>query len=228
MRRATIEAVSDSSPIAMSDSSANITRELLALERIGDSIGFSLVADTFSTTAPGRAGALQAVELPIQIKGWITQDSLSIDRDSTDAQCSPAASTIEADLRSLLVRFPALLTRGMIWQDSVELKGCQAMIPTTANITRSFRVLDETSIGGETTLLIERTDSVHAHGEGAQQQHRIVLDATGSGKSQYYLSTSDGRVLLLDSDQQLYLTITTSETIGHFRQTLKQEAALIR
>jgi hypothetical protein len=228
VRHATIEAVNGSLPSPSSDTSENITHEILSLERIGDSIGFSLVADTFATTAPGRAGAVQHVELPVQVQGWMTRDSLTFTRDSTGVECSPSASAVESDLQSLLVRFPAVLTRGMTWQDSVELKGCQAAIPTTGRITRSFRVVDESNIDTEPTLAVERTDTVQAHGEGAQQQHRVVLDASGTGRALYHLRISDGRLVLVTSDQQLNLTMTTTENTAHFRQTLKQEAVLVR
>jgi hypothetical protein len=228
VRHATIEDVRDSLAPTVSDTSTNVTREILALERIGDSVGFSLVADTFATAVPGRAGTPQPVELPVRIKGWMTRDSPTLARDSTGVECSPSASAVESDLHNMLVRFPAVLTRGMAWQDSVELKGCQGAIATTAHIIRSFRVLDESSTGAEPVVVIERRDTIEAHGEGAQQQHSIVLDASGIGTALYHLSIPDGRVTLISSDHRLNLTMTSSENTAHFRQTLKQETALVR
>jgi hypothetical protein len=89
-------------------------------------------------------------------------------------------------------------------------------------------VIGETPSGGAGIVVVERSDSIRAHGEGAQQQHRVVLDATGDGTTLYYLSTSDGRLVRANTDQRLNIGVVTSENAGHFRQTLKQEIALIR
>lgn len=227
-RTATIESIADSISPMVSDSSANIAHEVLALERIGDTIQFVLTVDTFATAAPERAGNPRAEVLPVEIKGQMTRDSLIFTRDSADIRCNPIASAAISDLHNLLVRFPAELISGMAWQDSVGFQGCQASIPTTVHITRSFRVMGPAPDTESDVVAVERSDSIHAHGEGAQQQHHVVLDATGSGTAVYYLSISDGRVLRASSDQGLDLTVTTSENTGRFRQKLKQELTLIR
>lgn len=77
-------------------------------------------------------------------------------------------------------------------------------------------------------MVVERSDSIHAHGEGAQQQHHVVLDAAGDGTTVYYLSTSDGRLVRANTDQRLDIVVVTSENAGHFRQSLKQDVVLVR
>lgn len=228
LRNATIVSLTDSLPSTTIDSSTNATHEMLSLERIGDTIHFALAVDTFATTIPERAGIQQPIDLPVQINGWMTRDSLVVALDSVNVRCSPIASTAVADLQNLLVRFPAQLTPGMTWQDSVELNGCQAAIPSVIHATRFFRVAGQSPAEEAGVVVIERRDSVSAHGEGAQQQHHIILDAIGNGTAVYYLSTSDGLLLRTTSEQSLDITITTSEKAGRFRQTLKQELTLIR
>jgi hypothetical protein len=210
------------------DSSTNTAHELLSLERIGDTIQFALAVDTFATTLPGRAGTPRPGEMPIQLNGSMTHDSLIVAPDSADAPCSPIASAAVSDLQNLLVRFPSELVPGMTWQDSVDIKSCPASIPTAVHITRFFRVTGDSPGAQAGVVVIQRSDSIRAHGEGAQQQHSIVLDIVGDGTAVYYLSPSDGRVLRFSNDLTLDLAVTTAENSGRFRQKLKQELALIR
>jgi hypothetical protein len=111
----------------------------------------------------------------------------------------------------------------MTWQDSVELKGCQGMIPTTANIDRVYTVTGETVYNGIPAVAIQRRDSIHAHGEGAQQQHQMIISAAGSGGALIYLSISSGRILGVTTTQDLDLSISASGRTHHFKQSLKQE-----
>ena len=228
VRSATIESVADSLSAAVIDSSTNTAHEVLSLERIGDTIQFALAVDTITTIVPGRAGSPQITELPVQIKGWMTHDSLVVALDSANMECNPIESAAESDLQTLLVQFPTELTPGMTWQDSVDVKSCQGSVPTIVHITRFFRVTGETPAAGAGVVVIERSDSIRAHGEGAQQQHRVVVDAAGNGTAVYYLSPSEGRLLRANGDQRLDFMVVTSENAAHFRQSLKQEFALIR
>lgn len=228
VRNATIESVADSLSSVALDSSQNTAHEVLSLERIGDTIHFALAVDTFATTIPGRAGIPQPTKVPVQIQGWMTRDSLVVTPDSASVGCNPIKSAAESDLQTLVVRFPETLTPGMTWQDSVDITACQASIPTTVHISRLFRVKGEAPSVGSGIVVVERSDSIHAHGEGAQQQHRVVLDAVGDGTTVYHLSTSDGRLVHANGDQRLDITVVTSENAGHFRQSLKQEVVLIR
>jgi hypothetical protein len=195
---------------------------------MGDTIRFSAVIDTFSTTTQGIIGPVQPVRLPSQFSGTFVGDSLMFASDSLSEKCDPASSALMGDLRNLLVHFPAPLQRGNSWRDSVELKGCQAMIPTRAQIIRSYVVLGETDYRGEAMLTVQRTDTIRAHGDGAQQQHRLTLDATGTGTALYHMRPTDGHVVHLSTGQDLTIEITTSGRIHHFKQTSKQEFSFLR
>jgi hypothetical protein len=102
------------------------------------------------------------------------------------------------------------------------------MIPTTANIGRLYRVIGETTYDGIPVVAVERRDSIRAHGEGAQQQHQLTIDVSGSGTALEYLSTSSGRLVSVTTNQELNLVITTSAQVRRFKQTLKQELAIAR
>jgi hypothetical protein len=115
----------------------------------------------------------------------------------------------------------------MAWQDSVDTTGCQAAIPTTTRTISSYIVSGEADYEGRPVLLVQRTDTVQAHGEGAQQQHPVKLDAGGTGSAVYYLDTKDGRIVRITAGQELSLTITTSARTYQFKQSSKQEFRLV-
>jgi hypothetical protein len=225
-RTATVEDQSD--PLSAHEIATNVVHEVLTLERIGDTIQALVVADTFAITTQGLLGPSQPVLLPIPVTGALTRDGLAVAADSAAAACNPAKSAVESDLHNLVAWFPEQITAGMVWRDSVELKGCQGMIPTTANIERLYTVIGETNYAGIPVVAIERRDSIHAHGEGAQQQHRLTIDVNGSGTALEYLSTSSGRVVSVTTNQELNLVIGTSAQARRFKQTLKQELTIAR
>jgi hypothetical protein len=94
-------------------------------------------------------------------------------------------------------------------------------------MARSFIVSGEAVYEGRPVLLIQRSDTIQAHGEGAQQQHPLKLDATGTGSAVYYLDTSGGRVVRLTTGQELVLTVTTSSKPYHFKQSSTQDFRLL-
>lgn len=225
-RSATVENLSDQTPTR--EITTNLTHETLGLERVGDTIQFTMVADTFTTTTQNLVGPAQASQLPIRLSGVLVHDTLQIRTDSTAVRCSPSQSAIRTDVHNLIVPFPARLERGTVWTDSLEIAGCQAMIPTTARIQRTFRVSGETSYNGTPVVLVERRDSIQAHGEGAQGQHLLILDASGGGSVLYYLSPSSGQILNATAGQTLNMVITASGKTNSFRQNVKQEFTLVR
>lgn len=225
-RTARIESQSDSG--SHEEGSTNMTHELLTLELAGDTIHFTAIIDTSLTTTQGTIGPVQSVPLPVQLSGLFVGDSLMISGDSIAEKCNPVSSVLSADLHNLLVHFPVQFSLGSGWRDSVELTACQGMIPTHAHIVRSYIVSGETAYQGEPGLLVQRTDSIHAHGEGTQQQHRVTLDAIGTGNAIYYMSPKDGHVVRVNTAQDLDLAITASGRIHHFKQSSKQEFNFVR
>ncbi|HMG69877.1 MAG TPA: hypothetical protein VK544_02100 [Gemmatimonadaceae bacterium] len=216
-----IESLSDSGNHR--ETSTNLTHELLTLQQVGDTIHFTAVVDTFWTTTQGTIGPVQPVQLPVQLLGAHVGDSLIVLADSVADKCSPVSSALSADLHNLLVRFPVQLSQGTRWRDSVDLQTCQGMIPTAVHIIRSYIVSGETEYQGNPVLVVQRTDTIRAHGEGAQQQHRLTLDATGIGNAIYYLSPRDGRIVRLSAGQDLDLAITASGRIHRFKENSKQD-----
>jgi hypothetical protein len=205
----------------------NTAHERLVLEATDHGIEFSAVIDTFSTTTQGLIGAVQLTELPVQVSGLLATDSLIINSQSSAERCSPVSTALNADLHNLLVSFPAVLSAGMTWADSVSTQGCQSGIPTLAHITRSYTVAGEVILDGKPALLITRTDTTHARGEGGLQQHRLTLNATGAGTAAYYLNQATGQISQITLNQTLDLGITTTGSEYRFKQSSKQEFRLV-
>lgn len=223
-REASIQNQSDSGTVQQETS--NLTHELLTLERIGDTVQFTITADTFATSIRNSAVPTQVPTLPSSLAGVWTNDSLLIIADSLAATCNPVESALASDLHNLLVSFPSQLSRAMAWSDSVRLDGCQGGIPTIAQIKRYYRVSGDTVYEGSRLVIVDRTDAILAKGDGAQQQHRLLLSAIGSGSGRYYLDPVTGRVARLSTTQDIGLTITASGKSHNFRQRLKQEFVL--
>lgn len=225
-RSATIESQSDSG--SHQETSTNITHESLTLEPATNTVRFTAMVDTFSTTSQGAIAPMPLVQLPVWLSGSFAGDSLAILADSTTAKCNPARSALSADLHNLLVQLPAQLTQGSSWRDSSEVVTCQGMIPTTVRIARLYLVSGGTALEANPVLVVQRTDTIQAHGEGAQQQHRLTIDATGTGKAIYYMSPKNGRVLHLSTEQDLTLVIAASGTAHRFRQHSRQDFNVAR
>jgi hypothetical protein len=225
-RSAAIESLSDSG--SHREISTNSTHELVTLEAAGDTIQFTASVDTFSTTTQGAIGPAQFVQLPVRLSGKFANDSLILSADSLAEKCSPASSALSADLQNLLVHLPAQVSQGSSWRDSMDLQACQGMIPTTAHIRRSWAVSGETVYQGYSVLVVQRSDTIQAHGEGAQQQHPVTLDADGIGNATYYFSPKDGRIVRIATGQELNLAITVSGKIHRFKQSSKQDYSLVR
>jgi hypothetical protein len=223
-RSAAIESRTDSTN--QREVTTNITSELITLAPVTDSgVGFTAVVDAFSTTTQGLIGPVQPIHVPVQLSGVLARERLTIGNDTAD-KCSPISSALLSDLHNLLTQFPARIYRGQIWQDSLVVDGCQAAVPTALRTTRSYLVLGEALFENQPVVLVQRSDTIHAHGEGAQQQHRLILDAEGTGDAVYFLDTKNGRIVRLTTGQELNLTVTTSSKPYRFKQSSRQDFRL--
>ncbi len=207
--------------------STNITNELLTLEPVDRAINFTALIDTSATTTQGLIGSVQSIQLPIQISGSLTNGTLTINAEPTRGKCTPINSMLVTDLHNLLIAFPQQLSTGVSWKDSADVQGCQAGVPISAQTTRSYIVSGNASYQGRPVLAILRTDTTRAKGEGGLQQHRVSIDAAGTGTALYYLDVATGRVVRLTVDQILDLGVTASATRSHFRQNSKQEFQIV-
>jgi hypothetical protein len=189
---------------------------------------FIATVDTFATTTQGLIGPVQAVQLPIQMSGSLTSGGLTLSNQTTGAKCSPVQSVLFTDLYNLLVPFPERLSAGTSWRDSVEIQGCPAGVATHSHTIRSFAVTGEVMYEGRPVLMIQRADTTRAQGDGGLSQHRISIDAHGTGTAVYYLDVPTGRIAHLTVNQTLMLGISTSSRQYQLQQDSKQEFGSVR
>lgn len=225
-RSGVIEIRSDSG--TRRESTANSSHETITLQQLADTIDFTAVVDTFLTTVRVRDSTQQPVALPFHLSGQVIADTIRISPDSSSSLCSPVRALLVTDLHNLLPRFPNPLSTMSSGKDSTDIVGCLVSIPIRSHVSHSYTVVGEISYENTTVLVIQRTDSIRAEGEGAQQQHRVVLTATGTGEATYYMDTATGHVVHLVVNQDVDLTVSASGRTNHFRQNAKQEFTLVR
>jgi hypothetical protein len=228
IRSAAVESQGDSA--SHREISSNSTHEVLNLSVMADTVRYTATVDSFSTTTQGLMGPVQPVMLPVQISGVVDSAMLQSDSantSSTSSTCDPVQSSLVSDVRGLLIRVPMQLTPGLSWRDSTVRTACYATIPMKALVIRSFSVVGAAEYDGRRTVLIQRTDSVSAHGEGRQQQHQLIVDVSGTGTAAYHLSPERSSVLHLTTNQDLDFVIRASGRTSRFRETAKEEFSLL-
>jgi len=213
--------------LAHREISTNITHERLTLEPGDQATNFTALIDTSATTTQGLIGSVQSVHLPVQISGTFTDSALTISAETTGGKCNAVNSMLVTDLHNLLIAFPKQLSTGVTWKDSVDVTGCQAGVPTAAHTTRSYIISGNASFEGQPVLVVLRTDTTRAKGEGGLEQHRVSIEAAGTGTALYYIDTASGRIVRLTIDQLFDLGVTTSARRSQFKQNSKQDFQLV-
>jgi hypothetical protein len=201
--------------------------EVISADILGDSLKISARVDTFSIAGQQTATAAQP-RFPIDISALVIHDSVKIVGDSAPQNCDPALAALITDLHNLFVHFPDTLSVGMTWRDSADVANCQAAVPTQAHIVRGYAVSSEATFEGTPAIVVLRTDTIHAGGEGVQQQHQIKLDAIGTGTATYYLDVARGQILHLSVNQNLSITVSAAAASTHFQQISTQDFKLTR
>jgi len=224
-RMASVEGTADSA--ARREVVTNFTHQTLTLDATDGGLSFTAVIDTFAVTTQGAVGPAQTVELPIELAGTVIPAGIRI-ATPTKYPCSAARATAATDLYNLLAPLPARLTRGMTWRDSITVSGCQAGIPTTTITKRIFTVSGEVSHSGQPRLLLTRTDTAVYRGDGAYNQHRMLVEGRGAGSALYYLDTATGAVAHLITAQTSGMNVTTSGRLHTFTQNVNQEFVRVR
>lgn len=208
------------------ESSSNFTHETLTFEVGPQGTIIAAIVDSFTPVPVTPSNGAQPIHLPIQVSGLLADNMVAIDTTNDAETCNPIKSILITDLQNLVVPFPSPLTPGLIWTDSLDLRGCQAGIPTTIHVTRSFLVRGEIAYQGHQVLEVARADSARMDGEGGIQQHHFLIHAMGLGTGTYHLNVNTGEVVHLSADQVLNVEITTVSSKSHFRQDSKQEFVL--
>lgn len=224
-RLASVEGIADS--VARREVVTNFTHETLRLDTADSRLSFTAVVDTFAVTTQGVVGPAQTVELPIELSGTVGTAGVQLE-SAPRGHCNAARATAATDLYNLLAPFPPRLSRGMTWSDSITVSGCQAGIPTTTTTRRVFSVTGEVRHESQPRLLLTRTDTTSYRGEGAYNQHRMIVSGTGTGSALYYLDTMSGEISHLVTAQASDMRVTSSGRVHTFSQSVNQEFVRVR
>jgi hypothetical protein len=224
-RLASVQGIADSA--ARREVVTNFTHETLTFDTADSRLRFTAVVDTFAVTTQGVVGPAQTVALPIELNGTVSSAGTQIE-PATSGPCNAARATAVTDLYNLIAPFPPRLTRGTTWRDSITVSGCQAGIPTTTTTRRVFSVTGEVRHAGQPRLLLTRTDTATYRGEGAYNQHRMIVAGTGTGTALYYLDTTTGEVSHLVTAQTSDMRVTSSGRVHTFNQSVNQEFVRVR
>lgn len=225
-RSAAIESQSDSG--THREVTTNNTSEILGLSVVSDTVRYSATVDTFSTTTQGLIGTVPEVAVPVQTSGMLDSANSQPDSSEVGQACNPVLSNLQSDIRNLLIKLPGQIAIGTTWQDSTTRRACYGTVPVSALVVRRFSVVGRVSYSGSSTVAIQRIDSIVAHGEGHQLQHRVVVDAKGTGSATYYLIPEQSSVLHLTTSQDLDFVVQASGRANRFRESAKEEYSLVR
>lgn len=223
-RTASVQDITDSS--VRREVVSNFTHEVLTFEPAGEEIGFRAVVDTFTSTTEGSVGPPQLVELPLQLSGAVTPTGIRIEYPANTV-CNAIRATVTTDLHNLITPFPVQLSKGARWRDSTAVTACQAGIPTTTTTSRIFTASGEVMHSGRSYILVQRADSIIAHGDGAYNQHRMLIEGAGVGSALYYLDIVSGEISRLTTSQSTQIRVTTSGRVHSFTQTANQDFLLV-
>jgi hypothetical protein len=207
--------------------SGNLVHETITLEGTDSLIRITAVIDSFATTTQGLIGAVQPVQLPVRTTGTMQPTGVSLSDTVSGSECSVVASVLKTDLNNLLIHFPPQLVSGSTWTDSVNVSGCQGGLPGASRIVRAFTVRGQMEVQGMPVVVVERVDTVSAHGEGAEQQHQVSFDATGTGGGKYFVDTTRGRVVRLTTEQRVVFSVIASGRTSSFTQVVQQDYRLV-
>jgi hypothetical protein len=224
-RTASVQGIADSE--VRQEKVSNFTHEVLTFEPLGERLVVRALVDAFTLKTEGVVGPAQPVELPIQLSATITPSGVRIE-PSANNSCNAAEATVATDLHNLLAPYPARFSKGAVWRDTIIVSGCQAGIPITTTTRRTFRVSGEVMYSGQPLILVQRTDSLSARGEGAYNQHRMMVEGRGVGTALYYLDTVAGEISWLSTSQGSQIRVTTSGRLHAFTQTTNQEFVRVR
>ena len=224
-RSGSIESQGDS--VVRREISTNSTHEVVSLVVAGDTLRFTAAVDSFSTASQRLIGPVQPVSLPVQVSGVVDSLGLNMDSTATDEQCNPVQSSLESDVRSLLISFPPQLSPGSSWRDSTVTATCLGSVSAKAIIIRRFVVVGVASYADEPVISIQRTDSISAVGTGRQHQHQLNIEISGTGNATYYVSTGRNRLVHLATSEDLSFVVKSASRTDRLLESVKEEFTLL-
>ena len=219
-------AVRDSFTIVL-DFSARVEQSE-AVSRIGGTIDR---LERQSHAQASEAEAATGLPLPFSgriLSGGLVLDSLAGRVVGTVADCENAGLNQMAVVQRNLPVVPFVLRTGMSWTDSSTVAACTGTVPVQLTTVRNYRVLGEARNSGSPAIVLDRTDRITATGEGTQGQHRIGVQAAGTGSARIFLEPGTGLLKLNEGEYRTEVVVRSSGRLQRFVQVAKERTTRTR
>ena len=100
----------------------------------------------------------------------------------------PMLAQVTDNVARFLPTYRSDMKAGMTWSDTVSGKVSQQGLELDRTIISNYKVVGDTSVGGEKALKIERASSVKAAGSGSTQGTPISLESTTTSNAVFFLT----------------------------------------
>ena len=190
--------------------------------------------DRLQREAGNRASQAEPpVAMPFSFTGRVTSGGLFLDSAgghavATVADCESAGLNQMGVVQRNLSVVPLMLQTGTSWIDSSTVTICSGSIPVEFTSVRTYTVAGEIRESGDGAIVVERSERTRATGEGTQGQHRVGLQATGSGSARLFLEPATGLLRLAEGESRTAITIRSSGRQQQFVQTVKERTTRVR
>ena len=171
--------------------------------------------------------------LPLQFTGRILSGGLVLDSVAGRAigivaDCeNPGLNQMAVVQRNLPV-VPLVLRTGMSWTDSSTVATCTGSVPVRLTTVRSYTVLGEGRNSGTPVIALDRTEKITAIGEGAQGQHRIGVQAAGTGSARIFIQPGTGLLELNEGEYRTEVLVRSSGRLQRFVQAVRERTTRTR
>lgn len=168
---------------------------------------------------------------PFSFSGHLSGNVLKIDAlngvpASSVIDCNTGELSSTSVVAQTMISIPTQLETGTTWSDSLSTTACTGPIPGALSISRTYRTLGGTQINGLEAILLELNEKSTLTGEGSQEQHRVQVRGTGSGKGRLMIDATTGAVISANTDRLTILVVTASGREQQFQQHVNE--ALVR
>jgi len=217
------------------------TRALITLQGRRDTLGAfrgSGVVDSFtvrgleSALAPDQGETKPRTTVPVLVDPPIAVlfDAAFDTRNLRVAVKPPLANECDRPetgatnlVRDLLVRLPARLTVGQLWQDSTFSFVCRLGIPITSRTKSSYSVERADKVQGGIELIVRRISELQLNGELKSTWRTMTVSATGRTTHTIRVDATTGVVRSVESDGLLTIKLNdTSRRDGSGAQEIRQ------
>ena len=174
-----------------------------------------------------------AVALPLSFSGRITSGGLILDSAggrpvALVAACESAGLNQMSVIQRNISSAPLELRTGTNWTDSSTVSTCSGTVPVELTTIRTYTVIGGAPAPEGATIIVERSERTRARGEGTQGQHRIGLQATGTGSARLYLEAASGLLRLAEGKSRTAITIRSSGRLQQFVQIVEERTTRVR